>query len=195
MPSQERANRNIKMLQFRIQSTPNPNARKYILSADVKTEGKVSYKDASDCSHVPMAKALMEVGGVTQVHFFENVITVTQNGDIDWPKLDEKVQDTVLELIDTHDPNFVDIHDNEEERRAGLPPEVLQIEEALDRTIRPGLQLDGGDVEVLGFHANVVTIKYLGACGGCPSSMEGTLDAIRGILRDEIHPDLEVVAL
>ena len=55
--------------------------------------------------------------------------------------------------------------------------------------------MDGGDVEVLGYHANVVTIKYLGACGGCPSSMEGTLEAIKGILRDEIHQDLEVVAL
>lgn len=184
------------MLQFRIQSTPNPNARKYILSADVKTEGKVSYKDITDCSHVPMAKALLSLGGVSQVHFFENVLTVTQDGTIDWSDLDQKVQDTVLDEIDTHDPNFVDINASKEsDRRAALPEEVLRIEEVLDATIRPGLQLDGGDVEVLGFHANVVTIKYLGACGGCPSSMEGTLEAIKGILRDEIHQDLEVVAL
>jgi Fe-S cluster biogenesis protein NfuA len=183
------------MLQFRIQSTPNPNARKYILSADVKTEGKVSYKETSECAHVPMAKSLLEVSGVSQVHFFENVITVTQDGSIEWSSLDEKVQDLVIEQIDDHDPNFVDENDNEAERRANLPEEVLRIEEVLDSTIRPGLQLDGGDVEVLGYHANVVTIKYLGACGGCPSSMEGTLEAIKGILRDEIHPDLEVVAL
>ena len=127
--------------------------------------------------------------------FFENVLTVTQDGTLDWPDLDQTVQDTVLEHIDAHDPNFVDANDNEAERRAALPEEVLRIEEVLDATIRPGLQLDGGDVEVLGYHANVVTIKYLGACGGCPSSMEGTLEAIKGILRDEIHQDLEVVAL
>lgn len=183
------------MLQFRIQSTPNPNARKYILNADVKREGKVSYRDPSDCSHVPLAFELLKLDGVSQVHFFENVVTVTQNGDTDWSFLDEKVQDTVSELIDTHDIDFVDVTDNEAERRANLPKEVLQIEEVLDHTIRPGLQMDGGDLEVLEYHENVVTIKYLGACGGCPSSMEGTLHAIRGILQDEINPDIEVVAI
>ena len=183
------------MLQFRIQSTPNPNARKYILSADVKSEGKVSYKDVSDCSHVPMGKALLEIGCVSQIHFFENVITVTQDGSSEWAPLDETVQDTILEHIDTHDSNFIDVTDNEEERRLTLTEEVLRIEEVLDHTIRPGLQLDGGDVEVLDFHENVVTIKYLGACGGCPSSLEGTLEAIKGILRDEIDPKIEVVAL
>ena len=183
------------MLQFRIQSTPNPNARKYVLSEDVKTEGKVSYKEVSDCAHVPMAKALLELAGVSQVHFFENVLTVTQDGSLEWAGLDQLVQDKILGHIEDHDPNFVDANDNEAERRAALSPEVLRVEEVLDATIRPGLQLDGGDVEVLGFHANVVTIKYLGACGGCPSSMEGTLEAIKGILRDEVHQDLEVVAL
>lgn len=183
------------MLQIRIQSTPNPNARKYVLSVDIKADGKVSYKDASECSHVPMAKALLSIEGVSQVHFFDNVLTVTQNGTLDWPPLDEIVQDTIHDHINDHDANFVDSTSNEAERRASLSPEVLRIEETLDATIRPGLQMDGGDVEVLGYHANVVTIKYLGACGGCPSSMEGTLEAIKGILRDEIHQDLEVVAL
>lgn len=183
------------MLQFRIQSTPNPNARKYILNTDVKGEGKVSYKDPSDCSHVPMARAILEIGGVSQVHFFENVITVTQNGDLDWSDLDEKIQETVVEFIDTHDINFVDVTDNEAERRASLSKEVLRVEEVLDFTIRPGLQMDGGDVEVIDVHDKVVTIKYLGACGGCPSSLEGTLEAMKGILRDEIDPELEVVAL
>ena len=62
------------MLQFRIQSTPNPNARKYILSVDVKAEGKVSYKEASECDHVPMAKSILNVLGVSQVHFLKMLL-------------------------------------------------------------------------------------------------------------------------
>ena len=47
------------MLQFRIQSTPNPLARKYVLSQDLKREGKVSYQQANQCQHVPLANALL----------------------------------------------------------------------------------------------------------------------------------------
>ena len=29
--------------------------------------------------------------------------------------------------------------------------------------------MDGGDVEVLALEGNILTLRYLGACGGCPS--------------------------
>lgn len=46
-----------------------------------------------------------------------------------------------------------------------------RIEDALE-TIRPALQIDGGDVEFVGFDAEggVVQIRLMGACGGCPIS-------------------------
>ena len=63
----------------------------------------------------------------------------------------------------------------------------------LDRTIRPGLQADGGDVEVVSYKDDTISILYQGACGGCPSAMMGTLDAIQGILQQELgKPDLKV---
>ena len=62
-----------------------------------------------------------------------------------------------------------------------------KAEEVLDRTIRPGLQADGGDLEILSFKGNKVEIAYQGACGGCPSSYMGTLDAIENILRYELQ--------
>ena len=46
-----------------------------------------------------------------------------------------------------------------------------RIEGALE-SIRPALQMDGGDVELVGFDAvdGVVQIRLMGACGGCPIS-------------------------
>ena len=35
-------------------------------------------------------------------------------------------------------------------------------------------------------------VKYQGACGTCPSSATGTLEAIKSILRDDFNPDIEV---
>ena len=64
-------------------------------------------------------------------------------------------------------------------------PELQQIEDILDRTIRPGLQADGGDLQVLSLENNKLEIAYQGACGGCPSAFMGTLEAIENILQHE----------
>jgi len=46
-----------------------------------------------------------------------------------------------------------------------------QVEAALNE-IRPALQADGGDIELVGVDENtgVVQVKLVGACAGCPMS-------------------------
>lgn len=44
-----------------------------------------------------------------------------------------------------------------------------RIEKAL-QTIRPALQADGGDVELIDVNDDVVRVRLKGACGGCPMS-------------------------
>jgi Fe-S cluster biogenesis protein NfuA len=105
--------------------------------------------------------------------------------------LEPTVITTIENHIEDHDANFKD-HDPEIERRANLSPELKQIEDILDRRIRPGLQGDGGDLACISYSDNVLIVKYMGACGTCPSSTTGTLEAIRSILMDEYDPQIEV---
>ncbi len=174
-----------------VQPTPNPNALKFILNRDVRTDGKVSFKSPSDCKEVELAAALFDLRGVDQIHFFQNVITVSKFSFEDWENLAPTIETTVENMIEDHDPNFK-VFNPEEERRSGLSPEMQKIEEILDKRIRPGLQGDGGDMVVNEYKDNVLIVKYQGACGTCPSSTSGTLEAIRSILRDEFNPDIEV---
>ncbi len=44
-----------------------------------------------------------------------------------------------------------------------------KIERAL-QTIRPALQADGGDVELVDVIEGIVKVRLKGACGGCPMS-------------------------
>jgi Fe-S cluster biogenesis protein NfuA len=74
-------------------------------------------------------------------------------------------------------------------------PRLVRINEILDEKVRPALAGDGGWLEVLGLHDHTLSIRYQGACGSCPSSLTGTLMAIEGMLRQEIDPELEVVAV
>ncbi len=178
-------------MEITIQPTPNPNALKFILENDVKTEGKVSFKTPQDCKDIPLAAALFDLRGVDQIHFFQNVITISKFSFEDWDSLEPAVQTCIESFIEDHDPNFK-ANDPEEDRRSNLSPEIRQIEEILDKRIRPGLQGDGGDIAVKDFKDNVLIVKYQGACGTCPSSTTGTLEAIRSILRDEVNQDIEV---
>lgn len=182
-------------LKIRTQFTPNPNALKFVLNHDVKREGKVTFSDMDEATYVPMAHALMSLDGVSQVHFFENVITVTKADEKPWEDLEGSVFQAIKNFISVHDPDFILPTEKPVKDRSGLSMPLLQLEEILDRTIRPGLQADGGDVEVIDYENHVITIKYQGACGGCPSSMYGTLEAIRSILKDEFDPNCEVVTI
>jgi Fe-S cluster biogenesis protein NfuA len=181
-------------LKYFTQPTPNPMAMKYIFNKDVKTKGKITYNDAEECLHNPLARALFAIPNLTKLHFFENVITVSQNGDGDWDDIEDDVMEQMHEKIAAHDPDFDDGKVDEGARRAELPEKVQQIEEILDRTIRPGLQGDGGDIIVNKYDEdeNKVYVQYQGACMSCPSSSMGTLMAIKNFLRDEFDPQVDV---
>lgn len=174
-----------------IQPTPNPNALKFILDKPAKTEGKCSFKAPKECEDIPLARALFDLRGVDQIHFFSNTITVSKFSFEPWDSLESAIITCIGNHLEDHDPNF-EIFNAEDERRKNLTPEIRQIEEILDKTIRPGLQGDGGDLEVVSYEDNILIIRYQGACGTCPSSTTGTLHAIRGILADQYNPHVEV---
>ena len=177
-----------------IQSTPNPNALKFVLNVPVKTQGKVTYKNASACVHNPMAAALFSIANITEVYFFDNYVTVTQDGNADWDQIEEQIKKVILQYAAAHDPDFQVEEDKESISPVSSDPEIVKINAILDNTIRPGLQMDGGDFQIVSFDGLNLTVNYQGACGSCPSSTMGTLRAIESILRDQYNPEITVQA-
>lgn len=179
---------------IRVQATPNPNAWKFVLNKPVLTEGKQSYADKKEAEHNLLASSLFDIPEVRQVHFFQNVITVTHNFDADPDEVQKGVCAVIHTRLPVHNPNQTKF-DEKKMARANLSPELQRIEEILDRTVRPGLQGDGGDITVMKYEDNKLHVYYEGACGTCPSATSGTLMAIEGILRDEFNPQIEVIPL
>ncbi len=179
-------------VQVRIQGTPNPNAWKFILDQAVLNEGKATFNAPEEALGNLLAKDLLDINGVKQVHFFQNVITITGRIDCDADELQKNVISVIETRMPVHNADWAP-KDAQLEKRKTLSPEMQKIEEILDRTIRPGLQGDGGDIEVVSMEAKKIYVHYQGACGTCPSSTSGTLMAIEGILRDEFDPAIEVV--
>ena len=177
-----------------IQSTPNPNALKFVLNMPVKAQGNYTYTGRGECEHNPIAKAIFDLSpAISEVYFFDNYITVTQKSSADWDTLKEDIQSIIPEKITDHDPNF-----QTPEAEASAPnisegdPELDKINAILNETVRPALQMDGGDVQVVGYQNKNVQIFYQGACGSCPSATMGTLAAIQRILREQFDPEITV---
>jgi Fe-S cluster biogenesis protein NfuA len=61
-----------------------------------------------------------------------------------------------------------------------------KIEEALNK-VRPSLQADGGDVQLVDVdEAGVVRVKLTGACGGCPMSQMTLKMGIEKVLKQNV---------
>jgi Fe-S cluster biogenesis protein NfuA len=66
-----------------------------------------------------------------------------------------------------------------------------KIEELLSR-IRPSLQADGGDIELVSIEDNIVKVKLKGACGSCPMSQMTLKNGVEAIIRQNI-PEIKAV--
>ena len=70
-----------------------------------------------------------------------------------------------------------------------------KIQKALD-AIRPNLQADGGDVDLIDVTEDgVVKVKLVGACQGCPMSQMTLKKGIQQFLQREIPEVKEVVSV
>jgi len=61
--------------------------------------------------------------------------------------------------------------------------------------IRPVLQADGGDVELIEASEGVVKLKLTGACNGCPMASMTLRQGIERILKEQLPEVKEVVAV
>ena len=180
-----------------IEGTPNPNAMKFILKEPLTWGITRSYDNAAQAEGDPLAAALFDIEHVTNVFYVDHWLTVTQDGETEWPELLRKLAPPIREApaadeqsADTAAQAFPQIEEMSEADRERLD----KINEILDEQVRPYLQGDGGDLYVLGLAGNQLTVHYQGACGSCPSSLSGTLAGIESLVR-QIEPDIEVVAV
>ena len=68
-----------------------------------------------------------------------------------------------------------------------------QVESVL-RCIRPFLQADGGDIEVVELNGKSADVRLTGMCAGCPSALMMLHVGVETALREEI-PDFETLRL
>lgn len=179
-----------------IQETPNPNAVKFILREPVTSGVALQFDSAEKGQSDPLAKSLFDIGKVVSVFYMDNMITVEKEDAADWDELLPvlAVPIRAAESVTSSAPASTGISGALAAVMSD-DPRLLRINEILDEKVRPALMGDGGYVEIIGLKDHTLNIRYQGACGSCPSSLSGTLMAIEGMLKQEVDPEMEVVAV
>ena len=181
-----------------IEPTPNPNAQKFILKEPLTWGISRSYDNAAAAADDPLASALFDIEHVTNVFYVDHWITVTQDGQADWPELLRKLAAPIREAPAADQGSAELAAQAQAPSLEQMSPEdrdrLEKINEILDEQVRPYLQGDGGDLYVMGLSGHQLTVHYQGACGSCPSSISGTLAGIESLVR-QVDPEIEVIAV
>jgi NFU1 iron-sulfur cluster scaffold homolog, mitochondrial len=182
-----------------IQETPNPNAVKFILKEPVSHGTSHSFKTEADAGSDVLARSLFEIDSVVSVFYMDKMITVEKTDEAEWDEILPALAVPIRAAESVKVSNG-----NGKAAAASIggaigaaisdDPKLAQINDLLDERIRPYLAGDGGWLEVLELDGHTLRIRYEGACGSCPSSLTGTLMAIENMIREEIDPEIEVIA-
>ena len=69
---------------------------------------------------------------------------------------------------------------------------IRLIEETIQREIRPALQQDGGDLELIDVVGNRVLVSTRGACASCAAAQLTLKDFVEAKLKELVTPELQV---
>jgi NifU-like protein len=70
---------------------------------------------------------------------------------------------------------------------------IQLIQKVIDEELRPALQADGGDLDLIDIDGKTVRVSLRGACTNCPSSQFTLKQGVEARLREVVDPDIEVV--
>lgn len=78
----------------RVESTPNPNSRKFVVDTNL-TASTRWFGSAADAGSDPLASALFTLDGVANVMMLNDFVSVGKTGDASWDTLEPAIKDAI----------------------------------------------------------------------------------------------------
>jgi Fe-S cluster biogenesis protein NfuA len=192
-----------------VMSTPNPLANKFMIDAPLFSGPPRHFSAGARVVGDALGEDLLAVPGVVELYCTGEFVTVTRDPGTPW----SAIEASITALIEGHKPKRVidiagpsgvasaaapgahgaaSVDEAPVEAEADDPELLMRINMILDEHIRPFLDKDGGGLDVLKLKDFTLTVRYKGACGGCPSASTGTLFAINNLLQNYVDDRLLV---
>jgi Fe-S cluster biogenesis protein NfuA len=173
--------------------TPNPATLKFLPGRPVLEAGTFEALDTAEAERSPLAKALMELPGVSGVFLAPDFISVTK-ADGEWQHLRPAVLGVVTEFFLSGAPILTgEAAAESDEFYNPADAEIVDtIKELIETRVRPAVAGDGGDITFKGFRDGTVFLAMKGACSGCPSSTATLKHGIENLFKHFL-PEVKAV--
>ena len=186
------------------EQTPNPESLKFVTNRMIY-QGTADFKDLEFAKEwSPLATELFNFPYVKGVYICNNFVTINKEFNYEWGymmmKLKEFIKAYVAEEKAPINEGFAEAMEKIEAERgvsyqySGDDAEIVKkIKDLIDTYVRPGVEMDGGNIEFKKYEQGKVFVIMQGACSGCPSSSVTLKAGIEGMLKRMIPEVTEVV--
>ena len=188
--------------------TPNPSTMKFVANKHLLLPGdSVEFKSLKEAKgYSPIAEELFNFPFVAGVFITSNFITVVKTDNVPWDFITMELREFVRNWLSEGKEVLVkmpEVTNDEPDQKNPDRPKLkkykksdfdAQINELLEKYVKPAVENDGGAIEFLGFEEGVVTVLLKGACAGCPSSTATLKGGVENLLKQHLPEVKEVVA-
>lgn len=187
--------------------TPNPSTMKFVANKHLLLPGdSVEFKSLKEAKgYSPIAEALFDFPFVAGVFITANFVTVVKTDNVPWDFITMELREFVRAWLSEGKEVLIkmpEVISEEDQEGSGSKKNKVykksefdsQINELLEKYVKPAVENDGGAIEFLGFEEGVVTVLLKGACAGCPSSTATLKGGVENLLKQHLPEVKEVVA-
>ena len=181
------------------ESTPNPNTLKFVTNKALLLNDAVEFQHIDETNEAPLAKAFFGSEGVTNVFISNNFVTITKQEELLWAEMMIPIKEFLKKYIDEEgvilNENFVKLAKTASNEINENDSDVeIRIKGALDKYVKPAVEMDGGNISFVKFEDGKLTLQLQGSCSGCPSSTVTLKQGIENLLKRFVPEVQEVVA-
>lgn len=175
-----------------LEFTPNPDSLKYRVNRSLLAKGAKNFSSTEDAKASKLASKIFELGGISNVMFGTNFISVNFSNQEELPQKNEQLQKLIQEFLESGAP-VIELTDSDESSIKNLSEIEKKIVEFLDQEVRPAVAMDGGDISFEKFEDGFVFLKMQGSCSGCPSSLMTLKMGVETRLKEVVPEVKEVI--
>jgi Fe-S cluster biogenesis protein NfuA len=178
------------------ESTPNPQAMKFIVTDREIAQESANFPSAKEAGRSPLALKLFGFPWASGVFIGTNFVTVTKQDWVDWTVLADPLANLIEEHIVRGEPVLKPLDSSKatsSDTMFSSDPIVAKIQQFIEYEVRPAVAMDGGDVAFVKFESGIVYLNLKGACSGCPSAALTLKEGIESRLKAAVPAVQSVV--
>ena len=182
------------------EQTPNQEVLKFVTNRKF-CDGAADFSNQDMAREwSPFAEKLYELPYVKSVFINNNYVSIEKEFNYNWRDIMLVVKEFIKSYLLSEEPivrdGYMEMIEAERARRRAEGNEddvVARIHEILEQYIRPGIEMDGGNIEFVSYENGILVVSLVGACRTCSAASVTLTAGVERIIKSMIPEVTEVV--